>query len=156
MKGVKRMANMTSYLEEALLDHVFMNTEFVRPGATLYVGILTNDAAEEEMESGTDSGNAFASEIAGYTGGIRKAVTFEWMAPRQQGGKATIVNAADIIYENMPAAHPTEKIKYAFVCTGAGIGANYGLYWCPLLVEKEWTENDTFKIPAGALVIDLD
>ncbi len=148
------MANMTSYLEEALLDHVFRDTEFVRPGATLYVGILTTDADEEEMDSGTDAGNAFAEEIAGYTG-VRKAVTFNWMAPRQQGGKATIVNAAEILFENMPAP-AGRRIGYAFVCTTSGIGVNYGLYWCPLTVSRAWAEGNTFRIPAGALFIDLD
>ncbi len=135
------MANISTYLEEKLLNFVFRDTAYTRP-ATVYVGLVDNVGTNDEMEAGT-----LTNEITGYTGD-RKAVAFG--APAQVGGKATIKNTADLDFENMPAV----IVKYAIVCDAATVGNI--LYWCPLTDQKTTNAGDTFRLPINDLVLDLD
>lgn len=134
------MANISTYLEEAILNHVMRNTEYVRP-TTVYVGIVTSAAVDADLEAGT-----LTNEVTLYDGD-RKAVTF--LAPTQVLGKATIKNDAPLDFENMPAV----TVKYAIVCDAA-TGGNI-LYWCPLTVQKTTNAGDTFRILDEGLVLDL-
>lgn len=134
------MANIADYLEEALLDHVFRNTEYTRP-ATVYCGLVDDVGVDAELEAGT-----LTNEITTYTGD-RKTITFG--APSQVGGKATIKNSAALEFENMPAV----TVKYAIVCDTATVGNI--LYWCPLTAEKTCNAGDTFKIAVDGLTLDL-
>lgn len=137
------MANIATYLEDALLNHVMRNSEYSRP-ATVYCGLINDDSDGSELEAGT-----LDNEITGYTGD-RKAITFG--APANVGGKATIKNSAALTFLSMPA--PSGKaVKYAIVCDAA-TGGNI-LYWCPLAAEKSWNEGDTFNIAIDGLVLDL-
>lgn len=134
------MANITDYLEEVLLNHVFRNTPYSSPAA-VYCGLVESGDYDAELEAGT-----LTHEVAAYTGD-RKAITFS--APAQVGGKATVKNSAALEFENMPAV----TVKYAIVCDAATAGNI--LYWCPLAAEKTCNEGDTFRIAVDGLVLDL-
>lgn len=136
------MANIADYLEEALLDHVFRNTEYVRP-AEVYCGLVESGEYDAELEAGT-----LTHEIEVYTG-ARKKITFA--APVQVSEKATIKNSAALEFLLMPAV----TVKYAIVCDNATRKAVNILYWCPLETPKTCNEGDTFKIAIDALVLDL-
>lgn len=134
------MANIATYLEDALLDHVMRNVEYVRP-ATVYCGLIDDVSDGSELEAGT-----LDNEITGYTGD-RKAITFG--APADVGGKATIKNTVALEFLVMPAV----TVKYAIVCDAA-TGGNI-LYWCPLAAQKTCNAGDTFRIAIDGLVLDL-
>ena len=141
------MANIASYLEEALLNHVMRNVEYSRP-ATVYLGLVSSAASGADLEAGT-----LTNEITAYTGN-RKAITFG--APSQVGGKATIANTNEMEFEDMPAA----TVEYAIVCDSATVGNI--LYWMPLVdgggtpITKATNAGDTFRVPVGDCVLDLD
>lgn len=136
------MANISNYLEEAILNHVMRNDALTSP-STVYVGIVNDDASDNDLEAGT-----LTNEITDYDGN-RKPVTFS--APTQEGGKATIKNTASLDFVNMPAV----TVKYAIVCD-ADSGGNV-LYWCPLSGgSKSVNGGDIFRIPEDGLVLDLD
>ena len=134
------MANIATYLEDALLNHVMRNTEYTRP-ATVYCGLIDDVSDGSELEAGT-----LDNEITAYTGD-RKAITFG--APADVGGKGTIKNTAALEFLVMPAV----TVKYAIVCDAATAGNI--LYWCPLAAEKTCNAGDTFKIAIDGLVLDL-
>lgn len=134
------MSNISTYLEKAILNHVFRNIEYSRP-ATVYCGLVETGDYDAELEAGT-----LDHEITAYTGD-RKAITFG--APVDVGGKETIKNSAVLEFEDMPAV----TVKYAIVCDAA-TGGNI-LYWCPLAAEKTCNAGDTFKIAIDGLVLDL-
>jgi len=130
------MANFSTYLEKAVLNHVFRNTAYTQP-ATVYVGLADDVATDAEMEAGT-----LTNEITGYTGN-RPAVTFS--APVDDGaGAEKILNTANIEFTNMPAV----TVKYAFVSDSATKGAGNLLMWCPLATPKAVGAGDTFRLPA--------
>lgn len=136
------MANISTYLEEILLNLVMRATAY--PGgapAAVYCGLVDDVGIDSEMEAGT-----LTNEITAYTGD-RKAITFG--APADVGGKATIKNSAAIEFENMPAV----TVKYAIVCDATTVGNI--LYWCPLAAEKTCNSGDTFRVAIDALVLDL-
>ena len=135
------MANISSYLEEALLDHVFRNTAYTTPG-TVYCGLVSSTAADADLEAGT-----LTNEITDYTGD-RKAITFG--APAQVGGKATITNSAAIDFESMPSA----TVAYLIVCDAATAGNI--LWWLPLTENKTTNSGDTLRVPIDGITIDLD
>jgi hypothetical protein len=135
------MANISNYLEEAILNHVMRNTAYTSP-TTVFCGLVNNTAIDTDLEGGT-----LTNEITGYTGN-RKAITFG--SPTQFDGKATIKNVGDIDFENMPPV----TVKYAIICDAA-TGGNI-LYWCPLTATKTTNAGDTFRIPEDGLVLNLD
>lgn len=134
------MSNISNYLEEGLLNHVFRNSELTSP-VTVYCGLIESGEYDAELEAGT-----LTHEITAYTGD-RKAITFG--APEQLSDKATIKNSAIIEFENMPAV----TIKTAIVCDASTVGNI--LYWCPLETEKTSNAGDIFRIPVNGLVLDL-
>lgn len=139
------MANISNYLEEALLNHMMRGqaggTSYNQPG-NVYVGLITNTATDNELESGD-----LTNEVTAYDGNRKEIIFTE---PVQIDGKATITNIGNIDFENMPA----ETIKYAIICDN-NTGGNI-LYWCPALQIKTTNEGDTYRIPDGDLTIDLD
>lgn len=140
--------NISSYLEEALLNHVFRNTEYVRP-ATVYCGLVSDDAVDADME-----GNDLTNEIDGYTGN-RKPITFN--EPSQVDGKATIYNndgvgGGEIEFEDMPLS----SVEYIIVTDSPTKGAGNILYWCAMDTVLNTNAGDTFRIPVDNLVLDLD
>lgn len=138
------MANFSTYLETAILNHVFRNTAYTAP-TTVYVGLASSTATDAEMEAGT-----LTNEITGYTGD-RKAVTFS--APVDDAGAQKITNTANLDFENMPAV----TVKYAFVADSATKGAGNILAWAPLTTPRTVEAGDTFRLPATTgLAIKLD
>ena len=139
------MANISNYLEEALLNHVFRNTAYTMPGATLYVAIFPSTKDEAELE-----GNDKTGEITAYDEATRPSVAFD--APTQELGKATIVSSGAVEYTDMPAV----TVGYAAIMDGSTKTEGNILYWMPLTDSKQTNAGDTFTFPAGDIVLDLD
>lgn len=135
------MANLSSYLEEQLLNHALRNIAYSSP-TTVYVGLVDNTAVDTDLEAGD-----LTNEITGYTGD-RKAITFT--APTQVGGKATIENSAQIDFDDMPAT----TVAYAIICDAATAGNI--LYWAPATTSKTTNAGDTYRISAGDLTVSHD
>lgn len=135
------MANISTYLEEALLAHVMKNDAYTSP-ATVYCGLVSATASDADMEAGT-----LTNEITAYTGN-RKAITFGTIS--QVSGKATVRNTNALEFEDMPEV----EVAYAIICDAAT--ASNILWWCPLDTNKNTNAGDTFRIPIDGLVIDLD
>lgn len=140
------MANISNYLEEALLNHIFRNTPYAMPGATIYVAIFENTKSEAQLES-----NNLAGEITGYNGVVRPSTTFG--APAQILGKATISSLNDVEYSNMPAV----TVGYiALVDEETHAGGGNILYWIKLTVDRICGAGDGCKFEIGSITVDLD
>jgi len=140
------MANISDYLEEALLNHIFRNVDFPRPGATIYVAIFENTKAEAELEA-----NNMAGEITAYTGIVRPGTAFG--APAQVLDKATITNSDIVEYAGMPAV----TVGYlALVDEETHAGGGNILYWAKLTADRVCAAGDECKFPVGNITVDLD
>lgn len=136
------MANMSTWLEERVLNHVFRNTTYTA-AATVFVGLVSDIAADADLEAGL-----LVNEITAYTGD-RKAVVFS--APAQSGGVGQIQNTTALDFENMP----TVTVKYAIVCDNATKGAGNILYWCPLTLMRSVNVGDILRLPVNGLTLTI-
>ncbi len=142
------MANISNYLEEALLNHVFLNIAYDRPGATIYIAIFESTKDPDELEANNRTG-----EIVGYTGTDRPGTAFDEATPTfQVAGKATVVSAADVDFLVMPAV----TVGYIAAMDAQGHAAGNILYWAPVTPNKTTNAGDTLRFPAGDIVFDLD
>ena len=127
------MAEMSNYLENALINATLRNTSYTSP-ATVYVALYTTDPTD--ADTGT--------EIAG-NGYARQSVTFG--APAN--GAST--NSAAVEFPQATGSWGT--VAYIGL-RDASTGGNL-LYHSPLDASKTISTGDVFRISAGNLSVTL-
>lgn len=128
------MAEMSNYLENALINATLRNTSYTSP-ATVYVGLYTSDPGEGN--TGTEvSGGSYA----------RTAVTFG--APAN--GVST--NSGAVTF---PTATGTWGTVTHIGILDASTSGNL-LYYTPLDASKSIASGDVFTISAGNLSVTLE
>ena len=127
------MAEMSNYLENALINATLRNTSYTSP-ATVYVALYTTDPTD--ADTGT--------EIAG-NGYARQSVTFG--APAN--GAST--NSAAVEFPQATGSWGT--VAYIGL-RDASSGGNL-LYHSPLDASKTISTGDVFRIAAGSLTVTL-
>lgn len=127
------MAEMSNYLENALINATLRNTSYTSP-ATVYVALYTTDPTD--ADTGT--------EIAG-NGYARQSVTFG--AP--SNGAST--NSAAVEFPQATGSWGT--VAYIGL-RDASSGGNL-LYHSPLDASKTISTGDVFRISAGNLSVTL-
>lgn len=126
------MAAMSNYLEAALLDATLRDVPYTSP-STVYLALFINDPTD--AGTGTEvSGGSYA----------RQVVTFQ--APTN----GACINAADVLFEDMPAVTVTHVGIYDAVS-----GGNL-LYHGQLAAFRAVQAGDDFLIRASDLTIALD
>jgi len=95
--------NMTSYLENKILNHI-LRGETYTPPSTLYVGLVDSGATDLDLENGV-----LNNEITGYTGS-RKVISFN--PASQDNGKGTSKNNSEINFNGMPK----KEVAFAILC----------------------------------------
>lgn len=127
------MAEISNYLENALINVTLRNTSFTAV-ATPYVALYTSDPTD--ADTGTEvSGGSYA----------RQSVTFG--AP----SNGVTTNSADVTF---PTATGTWGTVGWIGIRDASTGGNL-LYHTPLDVSKSITSGDVFKIATGNLSVQL-
>lgn len=127
------MAEMSNYLENALINATLRNTSYTSP-AVVYVGLYTTDPTD--ADTGTEvSGGSYA----------RVAVTFG--AP--SNGVST--NSAAVEFPQATGSWGT----VGWIGIEDASTAGNLLYHTPLDVSKTIDSGDIFKIAAGSLSVTL-
>jgi hypothetical protein len=127
------MAEMSNYLENALINATLRNTSYTSP-ATVYVALYTTDPTD--ADTGTEvSGNGYA----------RQSVTFG--AP----SNGASVNSGAVEFPQATGSWGT--VAYIGL-RDASSGGNL-LYHSPLDASKTIATGDVFRISAGNLSVTL-
>lgn len=127
------MAEMSNYLENALINATLRNTSYTSP-ATVYVALYTTDPTD--ADTGTEvSGNGYA----------RQSVTFG--AP----SNGASVNSGAVEFPQATGSWGT--VAYIGL-RDASSGGNL-LYHSPLDASKTISTGDVFRISAGNLSVTL-
>ena len=127
------MAEMSNYLENALINVTLRNTAYTTP-TTVYVGLYTTDPTD--ANTGTEvSGGSYA----------RTAVTFA--AP----SNGVTTNSADVTFPTCTASWGT--VGWIGILDSLTTGNL--LYHTPLDVSKTIDSGDIFKIATGNLSVTL-
>lgn len=127
------MAEMSNYLEDALINATLRATTFTSPAA-VYVGLHTADP--------TDAGTGTEVSGGSYT---RKAATF---AAPSNGVSAT---SADVTFDQATGSWGT--ITHIGIWDASSSGNL--LYHTPLDASKTIDTGDIFKIASGNLTVTL-
>jgi hypothetical protein len=127
------MAEMSNYLEDALINATLRNTAYTSP-AVVYLGLYTSDPTD--ADSGTEvSGNAYA----------RQAITFG--AP----SNGVTTNTAAIEFPQATGSWGTiTHIGIEDALTGGNL-----LYHTPLDASKTIATGDVFRVAIGSLSVTL-
>lgn len=127
------MAEMSNYLEGALINAVLRNTSYTSP-ATVYLALYTSDPTD--ADSGTEvSGNAYA----------RQAITFG--AP----SNGVTTNTAAIEFPQATGSWGT----VAYIGIRDASTAGNLLYHTPLDASKTIATGDVFRVAIGSLSVTL-
>ncbi len=127
------MAEMSNYLENALVNATLRNTSYTSP-ATVYVALYTTDPTD--ADTGTEvSGNAYA----------RQSVTFS--AP----SNGATSNSAAVEFPQATGSWGT--VAYIGL-RDASSGGNL-LYHTPLDASKTIATGDVFRIAIGSLTVTI-
>lgn len=131
------MAEMSNYLENALINATLRNTSYTSP-TTVYVSLHTADP--------TDSGSTAAEVSTSSTGYARKSVTFG--APSD----GVSSNSADVTFDTATASWGT--ITHIGIWDSSS-GSTNMLYHTALDSSKTIDTGDIFKITSGNLSVTL-
>jgi hypothetical protein len=128
------MAEMSTYLENAIINAVLRNTAYSSP-ATVYVGLHTADP--------TDAGTG--TEVAG-NGYARKSATF--------GAPSSGLSTTSAAVEFDQATGSWGTISHVGIWDANTTGNL--LFHTALTASKTIDTGDIFKIAAGSLSVELD
>ena len=127
------MAEMSNYLENALVNATLRNTSYTSP-TTVYVALYTTDPTD--ADTGTEvSGNGYA----------RQSVTFS------SPSNGATSNSAAVEFPQATGSWGT--VAYIGL-RDASSGGNL-LYHTPLDASKTIATGDVFRISAGSLAVTL-
>lgn len=133
------MAALSDYLEDALITHIFGNTNYSRP-ATIYVALFT--AAPNDAGGGTEvSGGSYARQ------GLDTGASSDWDAA---SGGAT-ANTAEIAFPE--ASGDWGEVTHVGLFDAATEGNL--LFHGALSAPKTVGNGDIFRINAGDLELSL-
>lgn len=134
------MAALSDYLENALVNHIFRNTDFTRP-ANIYVALFT--AAPSDAGGGTEvSGGSYARQA------VPTGASSEWNAA--SGG--VTANTNTITFPTATANWGTVVAVGLFDAVTAG---NL-LFHASLAANKTVNSGDVIRFNAGDLDITFD
>jgi len=148
------MANMSDFLENALIDHLFRATAYTAP-ATLYIA----------LSSGTLSDASTGAAMSEVTGGAYARVsivssTANWYSTNgttsgaSSGTGGTTSNVAAINFPTATADWGT--VQSVAITDTQGTGAGQILFWGPLTSSKVVSNGDTFQFAVGSLSVQID
>ncbi|MHA1948741.1 MAG: phage tail fiber protein [Candidatus Thorarchaeota archaeon] len=144
------MTNISNYLEEALLNHVFRTSSFSKPG-TVTVGLATASPTD------TSTGAAF-NEVADTFSYARvdlgAPADADWTSP-SAGTQGEIDNAADITFTTASGGN-WGTITSVTLLDNVTHSAGNILFYGDLTTAKVVNDGDTFKFSTGDLNISLD
>ena len=127
------MAELSNYLENALLDHVLRSTSYTSP-TTVYVGLYTSDPGDDN--SGTEvSGGSYARQTLSVT----------------TASEGVVTSSADVTFPQATGNWGTiSHIGLLDAVTSGNL-----LMHTPLTTTKLIETGDIFKIPTGSLTAQL-
>lgn len=140
------MSQFSDYLEDALLKHIFRNTDFARP-AILYVALYT--AAPSDAGGGTEV-SSVGTDYARQ--GVATGAASGWDAPSVEGGGGyQTANTGAITF-------PVAAIDWGIIVAAGLFDALSGgnlLFWGNLSANKTVNAGDVFKFTASSFKIYL-
>lgn len=142
------MAALSDYLENALLQEIFNNTDYTAPAT--YVSLYTSSPADDDSGDEVANAGAYARKLVNPAAGGDP----EWLDAATDGVGKMVENQHDIIFTTATAAWGT--ITHFGIHDSGTWGAGNLLYHGALDASKVVGDGDTFKFAAGNLELRLE
>jgi hypothetical protein len=136
------MANMSDFLEAAILNHLFRGTAYTAP-TSVYMALCTDTVDD------TYDGSSLPEPTG--TGYARKAVASnptKWSAPDAEG---TIKNVEEIKWEKVQWSATIKAVAICDALTNGNV-----LFWGTLTAQKVVTVDDSISFAPETLSIQID
>jgi len=149
------MANMSDYLENKLIDHLFRAISFGNP-TTLYVALSSSAALGDTATGATMSeitGGAYARQSVVCSTGNWYSTTGT-TSGASSGSNGTTSNVAAITFPTATADWGT--VQAVVITDSATTGAGNALFWGNLTSSKVVSNGDTFQFAIGSLSVQID
>jgi len=144
------MSNISNYLEENLLNHIFRTATFSKP-STIAIGLATASPTD------TSTGASF-NEVADTFSYARVNVgvpdNADWSDP-SAGSQGETDNSSDITFTTASGGN-WGTITSVAILDNVTHGAGNILFYGDITTPKVVNDGDTFKFSAGDLNISLD
>lgn len=137
----------SNYLEEAILNHIFRNSQFNMP-SSIYIALTSDVPADDDTGTTIDE-----VQTPGQNGYSRQQIpnntANNWSAPTQVSGSGQIHNTATVTF----TANGTNWgwVSGVAICD-APTGGNV-LYHGALVTPKQIDDGDSFTLGSGNIVI---
>lgn len=154
------MANMSDYLENKLIDHVFRNVSYTAP-TSLAVALCT--AAPTDASTGATIAEVSQASSSGYTRVNLNQSTTNWAAtngattttnPSSGTGGTTSNNSA--ITFPVAGSNYNAQVTHVAILDSFTYGAGNVLFWGQLSVAKTVSTGDTFSFAISQLSVQID
>ncbi len=143
------MANMSNYLENKLIDHIFRTTTF-SPPSTIAIALCTTAPTDASTGSTiVEVTNAGVPANATWRG------THASVSGASSGTGGTADNAAAITFVTA-SADWNATVTHVAICDSATYAGGNLLFWGALSVSKTVSNGDTFSFSANQLSIQID
>lgn len=141
------MSQMSDYLENKLIDHVFRGLTYSLPGA-IYVGL--HSASPADAGGNEISGNAYARASLSPSASNWQS-TNGTTAGASTGTGGQTQNANQIAF---PTPTASWGVITHFAIFDASTGGNM-LFWAPLTITKTINQGDSVSFASGTLTVTL-
>lgn len=141
------MAGMSDYLEQAILNEVFRNTNYAVP-TNVYVGLHTADPTDAGSTAAEISGNAYARQLVNKDGSTAPF----WTAPAVSGSSYKVDNNSTVSFPVATGSWGT--ITHLSVWDASTAGNM--LFSGALTASKTIGTNDQLTFPASSIVVSID
>jgi len=146
------MANMTDYLETALIGHLFRTATYTKP---TQLGIALSTATQSDACTGGSMSEVANS--AGYGRMPLPPLDTNWAVVTGTGsgpGASQTSNTPAISFTQATGSWGT--VTTVVITDNNTYGAGNALFYGDLTVSKAVTSGDTFSFASGALTVQLD
>ena len=136
------MSEMSDYLEDALINHLFRTTKLTSP-ATLYVALATVTVTDAM------TGTTITEPASNYARVARAPLDANWAATSGSDGLTSNVAAVTFVQ----ATGSWGTLTDAVLVDALTVGNNW--FYTPLDTSKAVTTDDTAEFAIGAITVTL-
>lgn len=147
------MAEMSDYLEDELIKHLFRTGSFTKP-TVMAVALLTDATVPDDNDTGvfsTSTGTEVSNSGTAYARIDRPPLDANWTATA--GGDGQTDNAAAITFATATATFGT--VAYTALVDSATYNTGNMLFWSAVGTSKAINTDDTAEFAAGAITVTL-
>lgn len=145
------MSDMSDYLEDSLIDHIFRTTTWSKP-TVLAIALLTTAAAEDDTGQFSTGTGVEVTNANAYAREAHNPLDANWDAP--VSGNGVTANTSAITYTEASGSWGT--VVAVGVVDSSSYDSGNLLFFTDVGTSRTIDSGDTAELAAGAITVTLD